>query len=251
MMLTIKTQTVKATRFQAAIFDMDGVVTRTAVVHARAWKRMFDEFLESYSQARGEPFQEFDPDQDYTQYVDGLPRLDGIRKFLASRHIELPEGNENDGETESTVHGLGKRKNRFFNEVLERDGVEVYPDTLKKINEWRQAGLKTAIVSSSRNCRSVIARGGVEELFDVRVDGEVSRQLGLKGKPGPDIFLEAAARLDLEPSQCMVFEDAISGVQAGRAGHFGLVVGVARKDNHQELTENGADIAVAKLTELA
>jgi len=238
------------TQYQAAVFDMDGVLTKTELVHAEAWRKMFDVFLEADSQRRGVPFQPFDSANDYDKYVDGMPRHNGIRSFLASRGIEIPEGQEDDSEDKDTVYGLGRRKNRFFNEVLQNQGVEVYPDTLEKLKEWRDAGIKTAIVSSSRNCQAVIKQAGVSDLFDVRVDGEVSREVGLKGKPDPDIFLEAASRLGYEPRQCAVFEDAISGVQAGRAGQFGLVVGVARKNNDRVLSENGADITVDDLTKL-
>jgi len=241
---------IKITNFQAAVFDMDGVVTRTAEVHAGAWKKMFDDFLKSYCQRHNQSFREFDIEYDYNNYVDGLPRQDGVRKFLASRGIELPEGNEDDPEEKETIFGLGRRKNRYFNQVLDREGVEIFPDWLEQIEKWRRAGMKTAVVSSSRNCRAVIARAGVDHLFDVRVDGEVSRELGLRGKPEPDIFLEAARRLSVPPAQAVVFEDAISGVQAGRAGNFGLVIGVARHGNQAELKRYGADIALADLTEL-
>ncbi len=240
----------KITDYKAAVFDMDGVVTQTATVHARAWKKMFDDFLRSYSQRHNLPFQEFDMESDYRDYVDGLPRFEGVHRFLASRGIELEEGSEEDPEDSETVFGLGKRKNNYFNQVLEQEGVQVYPDWLEQVYKWRQQGMKTAIVSSSRNCRAVIAAGGVEHLFDTRVDGEVSRQLNLKGKPDPDIFIEAANRLQVVPAEAVVFEDAVFGVQSGKAGKFGLVVGVAHKQNHQQLLDNGADVAVEKLTEL-
>ncbi|MCG5529443.1 beta-phosphoglucomutase family hydrolase [Halorhodospira halochloris] len=236
--------------YQAAIFDMDGVVTRTATVHARAWKEMFDEFLQRYSVERGEPFVPFDEEGDYFAYVDGLPRHDGVRSFLAARGIELPEGEHGDPQELDTVHGLGSRKDALVQQVLARDGVEVFPDWLERVKEWRQAGVKTAIVSSSLNCQAMIRAAGIEELFDARVDGAVSRELGLKGKPDPDIFIEAARRLDVEPSASVVFEDAISGVQAGAAGGFAVVVGVARHGNHADLIEHGADVTVSEITEL-
>lgn len=243
-------------KYNAAIFDMDGVVTRTATIHARAWKEMFDEFLRHYAAQQGTLFSPFDEEADYFTYVDGLPRHAGVRSFLAARGIELPEG-QDDGEgvedtsaQVATVHGLGSRKDARVQQVLARDGVEVFPDWLERIREWRQSGVKTAIVSSSLNCQAMINAAGIAELFDARVDGAVSRELGLKGKPDPDIFIEAARQLEVEPSASVVFEDAISGVQAGAAGGFALVVGVARHGNHADLLEHGADLAVAELTEL-
>lgn len=242
--------TVDISRYSAAIFDMDGVVTRTATVHARAWKEMFDEFLQRYSVQRGEPFVPFDEQNDYFAYVDGLPRHDGVRSFLAARGIELPEGEHAGSAREDTIHGLGSRKDALVRQVLARDGVEVFPDWLEKVKDWRRAGVKTAIVSSSLNCRAMIQAAGIEELFDARVDGAVAHELGLKGKPDADIFLEAARQLGAAPDDCVVFEDAISGVQAGAAGGFGLVVGVARHGNHATLIEHGADLSVTALTQL-
>ena len=236
--------------YAAAIFDMDGVVTRTATVHARAWKEMFDAFLRERAEARGEAFEPFDAEADYLAHVDGLPRQDGVRQFLAARGIELPEGADDDPPERDTIHGLGSRKDALIQQILERDGVELFPDWLERVQAWRAAGVRTAIVSSSRNCARMIAAAGVEHLFDARVDGEVARELALPGKPAPDLFIEAARRLDVPPERCAVFEDAISGVQAGAAGPFGLVVGVARLDNRQSLLDHGADIAVSALTEL-
>lgn len=242
---------VDISQYKAAIFDMDGVVTRTATVHARAWKEMFDEFLQRYSEQHGEPFIPFDEEDDYFTYVDGLPRHDGVRSFLEARGIELPEGAEGDPAQLDTIHGLGSRKDAMVQQVLLRNGVEVFNDWLVKVKEWRQTGVKTAIVSSSLNCQAMIRAAGVEELFDARVDGAVSRELGLRGKPDADIFIEAARRLNEAPANCVVFEDAISGVRAGAAGKFALVVGVARHANHADLIEHGADLAVAELTELS
>lgn len=237
--------------YQAAIFDMDGVVTRTATVHARAWKEMFDAFLQAHAERTGTPFIPFDEETEYWEHVDGLPRQEGVRRFLAARGIDLPEGEEDDPPEHDTIHGLGRRKDALIQAVIERDGVEVFPDWLERVRQWRAAGVRTAIVSSSRNCRRMIEAAGIEDLFDARVDGETARELGLRGKPDADIFLVAAERLGVAPGQSVVFEDAISGVQAGAAGPFALVVGVARHDNHDVLRAHGADVAVAALTELS
>ncbi len=237
--------------YQAAIFDMDGVVTRTATVHARAWKEMFDAFLQAHAERTGTPFIPFDEETEYWEHVDGLPRQEGVRRFLAARGIDLPEGEEDDPPEHDTIHGLGQRKDALIQAVIERDGVEVFPDWLERVRQWRAAGVRTAIVSSSRNCRRMIEAAGIEDLFDARVDGETARELGLRGKPDADIFLVAAERLGVAPGQSVVFEDAISGVQAGAAGPFALVVGVARHDNHDVLRAHGADVAVAALTELS
>ncbi len=237
--------------YQAAIFDMDGVVTRTATVHARAWKEMFDAFLQAHAERTGTPFIPFDEETEYWEHVDGLPRQEGVRRFLAARGIDLPEGEEDDPPEHDTIHGLGRRKDALIQAVIERDGVEVFPDWLERVRQWRAAGVRTAIVSSSRNCRRMIEAAGIEDLFDALVDGETARELGLRGKPDADIFLVAAERLGVAPGQSVVFEDAISGVQAGAAGPFALVVGVARHDNHDVLRAHGADVAVAALTELS
>lgn len=237
--------------YQAAIFDMDGVVTRTATVHARAWKEMFDAFLQAHAERTGTPFIPFDEETEYWEHVDGLPRQEGVRRFLAARGIDLPEGEEDDPPEYDTIHGLGRRKDALIQAVIERDGVEVFPDWLERVRQWRAAGVRTAIVSSSRNCRRMIEAAGIEDLFDARVDGETAHELGLRGKPDADIFLVAAERLGVAPGQSVVFEDAISGVQAGAAGPFALVVGVARHDNHDVLRAHGADVAVAALTELS
>ncbi len=230
----------------AMILDMDGVVTHTAKVHARAWKTMFDDYLRQ--RAGGENFEPFDLREDYRRYVDGKPRYDGVRTFLSARDIELPEGTPEDPPGTETICGLGNRKNELFNKQLS-EGAEAYEDAVAKLKEWREQGLKTAIVSSSRNCEAVLAATGVSDLFDVRVDGVTADELGLKGKPAPDLFLKAAEKLGVEPDKSVVFEDAIAGVQAGRRGHFALVVGVARDGNGAELLEHGAEIVVERLDE--
>jgi beta-phosphoglucomutase family hydrolase len=231
---------------KACLFDLDGVVTRTAVVHAAAWKAMFDAFLR---EREGEQFRPFD-DKDYDEFVDGRPRADGVRTFLASRGIDLPEGAPDDPPGAETVHGLGNRKNDLVLEKIRTDGVEAYDDTLAYIRAARAQGLRTAIVSSSANCRDVLRAIDAEDLFDVRVDGVVAAERGLPGKPHPDTFLAAAADLGLDAPRSAVFEDALAGMDAGRAGGFGYVVGLDRVGQADALYEHGADVVVKGLAEL-
>jgi beta-phosphoglucomutase family hydrolase len=234
----------------ACLFDMDGVVTKTAVVHDAAWKEMFDEFLRDWSAKHGTEFVPFDPKSDYEQYVDGKPRLAGIASFLASRSISIPEGSQADPPGTPTVYGLGNKKNELFLTVLKRDGVEVYDGSRRYIAAVRAAGLRTAIVSSSANTVQVLDAGGASDLFDARVDANVAHEHGLRGKPAPDTFLEAAKMLGVEPAHAAVFEDALAGVAAGHAGHFGCVVGVDRVGQADALRAHGADIVVQDLAEL-
>ncbi|HEX4087383.1 MAG TPA: beta-phosphoglucomutase family hydrolase [Trebonia sp.] len=229
----------------ACLFDMDGVVTKTAVVHAAAWKQMFDEFLATQSGQAP-----FDPVKDYDDYVDGKPRIEGTESFLESRHIDLPEGDPGDKPGTATVYGLSNRKNELVLEVLKRDGVEVYPGSRTYIDAVRKAGMKTAIVSSSANTEAVLKAGGVVDLFDARVDANVARERGLHGKPAPDTFLEGARMLGVAPDAAAVFEDALAGVAAGHAGKFGLVVGVDRVGQADELRKHGADKVVKDLADL-
>jgi alpha,alpha-trehalase len=229
-------------KYDAVIFDLDGVVTRTAHIHAAAWKDLFDEYLKKHSE--GETFEPFDSDADYLTYVDGKPRYDGVKSFLASRDIEIPSGKADDSADEETVCGLGNRKNGLFLERLKREGVEVYDTTIDLIARLRKKGFKTAIISSSKNCANILDAAGITGLFDASVDGVESETLDLAGKPAPDIFLEAARRLEVDPERCVIFEDAISGVQAGSKGGFGLVVGVDRADQSKALKEEGADLVV-------
>ena len=235
---------------RACLFDMDGVVTKTAVVHAAAWKEMFDEFLRQWSAKNGTPFVPFDSAREYDEYVDGKPRLDGTRAFLESRGISLPEGSENDPPGAPTIHGLSNRKNELVLAVLKRDGVEVYPGSRRYIEAVRAAGLRTAVVSSSANTTAVLEAGGVTDLFDVQVDALVAKARGLHGKPAPDTFLEAARVLGFTAAEAAVFEDALAGVAAGRAGDFGFVVGVDRVGQADALRSHGADIVVKDLGEL-
>lgn len=230
----------------ACLFDLDGVVTKTAVVHAAAWREMFDDFLRERD---GDTFRPF-TDTDYDEYVDGRPRADGVRTFLASRDIELPEGESDDPPGARTVHGLGNRKNELLLARIRTDGVQPYDGTLRYLEAVRARGLRTAIVSSSANCRDVLRSIGAEDLFDVRVDGVVAAERGLPGKPEPDTFLAAARDLGVEPSRAAVFEDALAGMDAGRAGQFGYVVGVDRVGQADALYAHGADRVVTDLAEL-
>ncbi|MEU5097066.1 beta-phosphoglucomutase family hydrolase [Streptomyces sp. NPDC020996] len=232
---------------QACLFDLDGVVTKTAVVHAAAWKETFDAFLR---EREGEGFRPFDAGADYDEYVDGRPRADGVRTFLASRGIELPEGHPDDPPDAQTVNGVGNRKNVLLLQRIRTQGVEAYDGTLRYIRAARARGLKTAIVSSSANTRDVLHSTGIEDLFDVRVDGVVAAERGLPGKPRPDTFLAAARDLGVEPSRAAVFEDALAGMDAGRSGRFGYVVGVDRVGQSEALYAHGADIVVKDLAEL-
>ncbi|MER6322050.1 beta-phosphoglucomutase family hydrolase [Streptomyces coelicoflavus] len=231
---------------QACLFDLDGVVTRTAVVHAAAWKATFDAFLRERDGADFRPF----TDSDYDQYVDGRPRADGVRSFLASRGVELPEGTPDDPPDAQTVNGVGNRKNELLLEKIRTDGVEPYEGTLRYIDAVRAAGLATAIVSSSANTRDVLRSIDAERLFDVRIDGVVARERKLPGKPHPDTFLAAARDLGVEAARAAVFEDALAGMDAGRSGHFGYVVGVDRVGQTDALYAHGADRVVKDLAEL-
>jgi beta-phosphoglucomutase family hydrolase len=234
------------TQVRACLFDLDGVLTKTAVVHAAAWKEMFDAFL----RARPEPFVPFDAGHDYDTYVDGKTRSDGVRSFLESRGIVLPEGAPDDPTGAETVRGLGNRKNALVLELIRRQGVEPYEDAEQFVRAVRAAGLSTAVVSSSANCREVVHAAGLDGLFDVRIDALVAAEQGLAGKPAPDTYLAAARMLGLGPASAAVFEDALAGVEAGRAGGFALVVGVDRVGQADALHAHGADVVVQALTEL-
>jgi beta-phosphoglucomutase family hydrolase len=233
-------------RIRACLFDLDGVLTETATVHAKAWKEMFDAFLRS----RPEPFVPFDPVADYDTYVDGKPRDDGTRSFLASRHIDLPEGSPDDPPGTATVKGLSNAKNDIVLRLLKTDGVHVYPGSVRYLEAVRAAGLHRAVVSSSANCASVLEAAGIADMFEVRVDGVTIAEEGLPGKPAPDTFLAAARKLGVDPDQAAVFEDALAGVEAGRSGKFGCVVGVDRIGQADALRAHGADVVVSDLADL-
>jgi beta-phosphoglucomutase family hydrolase len=231
----------------ALLFDLDGVLTQTAKVHDRAWKETFDAFLK---QRDGESFTPFDPEADYDEYVDGKPRYDGVRSFLASRGIELPEGSADDPPGAETIHGLGNLKNEMVLKLIREHGVQPYEGSVRYVEAARQAGLRRAVVSSSTNCRDVLRAAGIEDSFEAIVDGVLAEREHLAGKPAPDTFLAGARALGVEPAKAAVFEDALAGVEAGRAGHFGFVVGVDRVGQAAELRAHGADVVVRDLAEL-
>lgn len=237
-------------RFRAVIFDMDGVVTNTAKLHAVAWKELFDSYLRKRAQRDKEPFVAFDARTDYLSYVDGKPRYDGVRSFLESRGIELPYGTPSDGADAETVCAFGNTKDELFERLLHEKGPEVFETTIALINALKERGVAVAIVSSSKHCHDVLRMAGIEALFEARVDGVISETLGLKGKPEPDIFSKAAELLGTANRDSVIVEDAISGVQAGRNGGFGLVIGVDRGHNRVALEANGADIVLRDLAEI-
>lgn len=235
---------------KACLFDLDGVLTPTAEVHKAAWKATFDAFLRDRAQGADDPFVPFDIEGDYNVYVDGKQRADGVRSFLASRGITLPEGTPDDPGTADTVNGVGNRKNVVLLERLREVGVRPYPGSVSYLHAAVEAGLRRAVVSASANCREVVAAAGIADLLEVRVDGLTARAEGLRGKPEPDSFLAAAERLGVAPGEAAVFEDALAGVQAGRAGDFDFVVGVDRVGQADALREHGADVVVTDLAEL-
>jgi alpha,alpha-trehalase len=237
--------------YGAWLFDLDGVITDTASVHAAAWKRTFDWYLEEVSERGGRPFEPFEIDPDYYRYVDGKPRYAGVDSFLRSRGINVDWGNPNDPLGKETVCGLGNRKNELFNEVLRLRGVEVFESSVALVQELRTGGWRVAVVTSSKNCDAVLEAAGLQNLFEARVDGNVAAEKKLAGKPAPETYQEAARMLGMLPEQAVVIEDAISGVQAGRSGGFGLVIGVARGDDPEVLRQNGADVVVRDLAELS
>jgi beta-phosphoglucomutase family hydrolase len=234
----------------ACLFDLDGVLTDTASVHTKAWKVMFDDYLRQRAERTGEEFVPFDPASDYRQYVDGKKREDGVRSFLASRGIELPEGDPDDPPDAETVYGLGNRKNEAFQKTLHTDGVEVFDGSRRYLEKVAAAGLATAVVSSSANTRDVLEITGLDRFIQQRVDGVTLREEHIAGKPAPDSFLRAAQLLHVAPAAAAVFEDALSGVAAGHAGNFGFVVGVDRVGQADELRRNGADVVVTDLADL-
>lgn len=233
--------------FDAVIFDLDGVITKTALVHSSAWKKMFDDYLKEREAKKGEPFREFTHSGDYLPFVDGKPRYKGVQDFLASRGVDIPFGNPSDTHEMETICGLGNRKDYAFNEILKRDGVGVYESTVRLIGELKSAEIRVGVASSSKNCAPVLEAAGLLHLFETRVDGVVSAELKLKGKPEPDIFTTAADNLGVEYGRTVIVEDAVSGVQAGQKGDFGLVIGIAREENTSELKRSGADIVVEDL----
>lgn len=235
--------------FEAVIFDMDGVITKTAITHAAAWKKMFDEYLQKRAEELREEFQEF-TQADYLAYVDGKPRYKGVASFLESRNISIDLGDASDEPGIETICGLGNQKNEAFNEVIARDGVEVYKSTAQMLADLKAVGIKLGVASSSKNCVSVLEAVDLLKTFGARVDGVVSGELGLSGKPEPDIFTTACDMLGVSYAKSIVVEDAVSGVQAGAKGNFGLTLGIAREDNEKELADNGADFVVTDMEEV-
>jgi beta-phosphoglucomutase family hydrolase len=235
---------------EACLFDLDGVLTQTAKVHAAAWKTTFDEFLRKRAQERGEQFREFDAVRDYDEYVDGKPRYEGVRSFLDSRNIDLPQGSPGDPPSADTIDGLGNRKNELVLELIQRDGVQPYEGSVRFVEAARDAGLRRAVVSSSTNSHDALAAAGILDLFEEIVDGVVAEREQLAGKPAPDTFLAAARKFGVQPANAAVFEDALAGVEAGRAGSFGFVVGVDRVGQAEALKQHGADVVVDDLAEL-
>ena len=232
------------------LFDLDGVLTQTAKVHATAWKQMFDAYLQERAKQHGEEFVPFDPVKDYDEYVDGKPRYEGVQSFLSARGIDLPRGDPSDPPEKETVDGLGNRKNEIVLQLIHDDGVQPYEGSVRYVHAVRDAGLGRAVVSSSTNCRDVLRAAGIDEFFDTVIDGVVADREHLKGKPAPDTFLAGARALGVEAKAAVVFEDALAGVEAGRAGNFGFVVGVNRTGQADALREHGADVVVDDLAEL-
>lgn len=237
-------------RFDAVLFDLDGVITDTASVHAKCWKKMFDKFLSDRKESGQSGFKPFDIASDYKQHVDGKLRYDGVRSFLESRSIHLPFGGAEDPPGFGTITGLGNMKDAMFKESIESGGIVIYEDSITVIKHLRSLKIKTAVVSASKNCKKVLEAAGIKQLFDARVDGDVADQLNLPGKPAPDTFLKASELLGVEPDRSVVVEDAVSGVQAGKAGGFGLVIGVDHKGDPERLRKYGADIVLKGLGEL-
>ena len=235
---------------KACLFDLDGVLTKTAKIHAAAWKQMFDDFLRARAEQRGDPFVPFDEVKDYERYVDGKPRYDGVASFLAARGIELDEGTPQDPPGAETIHGLGTRKNEIVLGMIERDGVETYEGSVEYVRAARRAHMAAAVVSSSNNAHQVLAAAGIEKLFDAVIDGRLADREHLHGKPAPDTYLAGARAVGSRPAEAAVFEDAIAGVEAGRAGNFGCVVGVDRLGQADALKAHGADVVVADLGDL-
>lgn len=235
---------------EALLFDMDGVLTQTAKVHAAAWKQTFDAFLRRHADQTGDAFVAFDEVSDYDEYVDGLPREDGVRSFLKSRGIDLPDGSPDDPPDADTVEGIGNDKNRRVLQLIHDHGVEPYEGSVRYVHAAQRAGLRRAVVSSSTNTQDVLAAAKLGDLFDAVIDGVVAHRQHLKGKPAPDTFLAGARALGVDPDRAVVFEDALAGVAAGRAGNFGYVVGVDRVGQREALKDHGADVVVADLAEL-
>jgi trehalose 6-phosphate phosphatase len=234
---------------KAAIFDLDGVITETATLHARAWKQMFDAYNKRRKEDGKNTYTEFSIEEDYPVYLDGKPRYKGVKSFLESRQLDLPYGDPDDEPGKETICGLGNLKNDYFHKILDEEGVHIIEKNVFKLKEWRNKGLKTAIISSSKNCKQILKAAGIEHLFDVRVDGVISKERNLKGKPDPDIFVEAARELNVKPEESIIIEDALSGVEAGRRGNFKIVIGISGDNYKEQMLKRGADVVVRDLGE--
>ncbi|HET6243731.1 MAG: trehalose-phosphatase [Bacteroidetes bacterium] len=235
---------------QAAIVDLDGVITNTAIQHAKAWKIMFDQYNKQREQEGNKKFLPFSIESDYPKYIDGIPRYDGVREFLKSREIEIPYGDPKDNAGKETICGLGNWKNELFHKVIKDEGIQVIEKNIEAIKNWKKLGLKTAVISSSKNCKQILEATGYEYLFDTRVDGIISVERNIKGKPAPDIFLEAARELNVKPENALIVEDSLAGVEAGKKGDFALVVGIKNGSNTAELLKKGADEVVDNLQQV-
>lgn len=240
----------KQLQLRGAVFDLDGVITKTAHIHAGAWEEAFNRFLREYGKEQNKEYEPFDPDKDYLNLVDGKPRYDGVRDFLASRGITLPEGTPEDGPGKQTVCGLGNAKNQHFRAIIDREGAEIFESSVKLVRQLKERGVKLAVASSSKNCQYILESTGLIDLFEAVIGGLKAKQIGLRGKPAPDIFITAADRIGVYPGECIMFEDALSGVEAGRNGNFGMVIGVARHISREKLLAHGADRAVDDLEQL-
>lgn len=232
------------------LFDLDGVVTQTAKLHAQAWKQLFDQYNEVRKGESLPQFASFDPENDYLLYIDGKSRIDGIESFLASKNIELPLGHPSDPLGFSTMYAQGKFKNQLYHRLIKEKGVPVYQDALKALRKWKERGYKTAVFSASKNCQLILDQTNIGSLFDVKIDGVTAENLSLRGKPAPDMLLEATKQLKLLPSQVIVFEDSLAGVQAAKAGGMDTVIGIARGNTPTQLMEHGADIVISSFDEL-
>jgi len=243
-------QTLNINNFKAVILDLDGVITRTAALHAKAWEIMFKNFLDNWMKENNKQVDQFDINEDYPEYIDGKPRYDGVRSFLESRGIDLPEGSPDDSPYKQTVCGLGNRKNELFHEQMKKKGVHVYDDTIDQIKKWKHKGLKIGVISASKNCKDILEVAGILDLFDTRVDGVIAEEQNLDGKPAPDVFIRAAKNLETQPENAVIVEDALAGIQAGKAGNFGFLIGIARNIDADSLYDAGADLVVQTLGDL-
>lgn len=240
---------IKERNIKALILDMDGVITNTAGLHAEAWKKLCDSFLRQRSEQDGKSYKPFDLKEDYRTFVHDVPRLDAMRNYMASRGVTLPEGNPDDDADSDTLVGLGERKDLYFHELLKQDGVVVFENAVQWVKEQKKRGMKTAIVSASRNCLTILRRAGLDKLFEVRVDKVAAGELKLKHKPAPDLYLEAARQLGVQPQEAAVFEDTVAGVEGAKAGGFALVVGVDHSFKKESLEMRGADLVIKGFAE--